>query len=119
LPDGAAIRALQSPALIDTKYAETNVRPSKGAGRPDGSVAQERLLYAGFDAVLTEADAPNSGSTRLFVSATTSPEVRERVVAALGLRREAVVPWDESQATPAFRLEVGDDYDPCFDPSAP
>ena len=54
---------------------------------------------------------------RLLASPAASPEARALLLAALGLPEEVVVAWGEAGATTPFRLELSDDYDPCFDPS--
>jgi len=124
LPDAAAIRSLLEEALAPIEEDSSNpvgvrveVRRSE---LPElAMLAQERLIYAGFDAVLVDADASADGSTRLLVSPDAPPEARAQLLRALGLQQEVVVAWEASEATAPFRVLVAGDYDPCFDPSMP
>jgi len=123
LPKAAAIRSLLEEAVSpDDEEAELpdvgRVEVARGSRPELALLAQERLIYAGFETVLVDPELPAESPTRLLVSPAASPEVRALIVAALGLPEEAVVAWGEADPTTPFRLEVGDDYNPCLDPSA-
>ncbi|HKY84544.1 MAG TPA: LCP family protein [Anaerolineales bacterium] len=122
LPEAAAIRSLLEEALAPTDQDSALATPPRvevvwSGRRQLALLAQERLLYAGFEAVVIDEDPPPGSTTRLLVSNAPPPEASARILAALGLPSEAAIAWSEAEATTSFRLVVDDDYDPCFDPS--
>jgi hypothetical protein len=46
------------------------------------------------------------------------PEVRNGLLSVLGLPSPSLTAWPTTDSTSAFRLLLGEDYEPCFDPSA-
>ncbi len=124
LPDAAAIRSLLEETLAppdaDSPLAAHPRVEVTWSGRRDLAVlAQERLLYAGFDAVVTSVDPSAGGTTRLLVPSAAGPEATSQILAALGLAPEAAIELAGAEGAAPFRVVVGEDYDPCFDPSAP
>jgi hypothetical protein len=123
LPNAAAIRSLLEEAVGPIEEDSplpvmSRVEVVRGGHSELAVLAQERLLYAGLEAVLVDGDLPVEGSTRLLASPAASPEARTLILATLGLSEEAVVPWADADPAAPFRLEVGDDYDPCSGLSA-
>lgn len=122
LPDPAAIRILleEAYAPIEVEGAgSAQVRVELVPGlRPDLTLlAQERLAYFGIDGVILESVTPVDGATRLWVPAGTPEESVQTVIDALGLSRSGVIVADFEGEGPALRLQVGDDVQPCFDPT--
>jgi len=122
LPRADAIRALLEEAFApypDDAVAPIRVEVVAGSNRDLAELAQERLLYAGFDAVLVDESASPGGASHLLISSDAPPETGRALLAALGLGSEALASWPAGAPGAVARLEVGEDFDPCFDPSAP
>ena len=118
LPNAAAIRSLLQEAVGPIEEDSplplvSRVEVVRGGHSELAVLAQERLLYAGLEAVLVDGDLPVEGPTRLLASPEASPEARTLILATLGLPEEAVLAWADADPATPFRLEVGDDYDPC------
>lgn len=124
LPKPDAIQALLDETFdLDTPdpvvpEAPVSVEVINASGRSDwGTLAAERLIYAGFDAYAgLEVDEPVSRS-QLIDLGLASEEERQAVLQALGLRSSAVQSASDPTSNFAFRLIVGQDYRPCFDPT--
>jgi LCP family protein required for cell wall assembly len=120
LPRADAIRALLEEAFAPYEDAEAipvRVEVVAGSNPEMAQLVQERLLYAGFDAVLIEGERSQDGTSHLLEAETTSPEIRARLLLALGLPAEALVAWPTASSS-SFRLLLGEDYNPCFDPAS-
>ena len=88
-----------------------------GAANPDlGTLAVERLTYAGYRARLLRSGTESSASTKLVDYGFASAAQRNDLLTALGIGASSVE-TQEAQGEAAFRLIVGDDFDPCFDPT--
>ncbi len=82
-----------------------------------GTLAAARLEHAGFEThVATEAEAPGT-PTHLIDFGQIDGSARDQLVQDLGLNPAAVVAQPEAPSIFPFRLVVGDDYNPCFDPT--
>jgi LCP family protein required for cell wall assembly len=124
LPRPGAIRT-----LLDDAFAFTAVDPAQprttttveviGHSRyPDwAELAAERLTYAGFNAYPAEPEGDSPRASLLIETQGGDPALRERLRAALGLSTSAVILQTEASAPFPYRLVLGDDYRPCFDPS--
>lgn len=115
LPRADAVRALLMEAFAPPPEAESapvRVDVVAGSRRDMAELAQERLLYAGFDAVIVEGPPSPDGATHLLDDGTAPPEVRARLEAVLGLSPEPMAA--RADGAP-FRLLVGEGFDPCFD----
>ena len=123
VPKAAAIRGLLEEAL-DFSDPDPLVPPTyvtveviNASSNPDWAwLAAERMEYAGFRTYIgSDSSAPHS--TRLIDFGTQASEVRQRLTQALGLPGS----WIEADLDPdspfPYRLIVGDNYDPCFDPT--
>ena len=90
-------------------------------GHPDhpdwAGLAAERLTYAGFGAYPAEPEADAPATSILVETHAGDPTLRERLRAALGLSATSLVLQPEASAPFPYRLILGDDYRPCFDPS--
>jgi LCP family protein required for cell wall assembly len=120
LPRPDAIHALLARAFAPYVENETTpvVEVVPGTDRQTAELVQERLLYAGFDALVVDEDPSGDGSTRLLEPAGGTPEVRSALLAALGLSPADVSPRPEGETGAAYRVLLGDSFDPCFDPAA-
>jgi len=82
-----------------------------------GALAAERLNYAGFEAFVGPA-APNPANpTQLFDFGLASAEDSLAILRAFGLGSARLVSSPDPASPFVFRLVVGNDYDPCFDPT--
>ena len=82
-----------------------------------GPLAAERLNYAGFEAhVSTDSPAPGT-PTHLVDFGLAHDDSGREILTAFGLPPSRLVIQSDSTSPFAFRLVVGDDYDPCFDPT--
>jgi LCP family protein required for cell wall assembly len=120
LPQADAIRALLEDAFAPYTEAETTpvrVEVVPGSSIQLAQLVQERLLYAGFDAVLVEGDPSPDGVSHLMKPAGAPAEAGAALLSALGLPAQALIARPTAEPS-GFRLQLGEDFDPCFDPSA-
>lgn len=120
LPRAEAIHHLleSSIATIDPQpdgdRVQIGILPT---GIPELSdLARERLLYAGWEAILLPGDTVQVPSTELRVSAEADPETVAKVLTALGLPG-ATVRTEPGAAPDEILLAVGSEYNPCFNPT--
>jgi LCP family protein required for cell wall assembly len=122
LPRPGAIEAVLQEAFSFPKEADpvprVVVEVVDAAGRPEwASLAAERLEYAGFAAAVGP-DHPQREPLSLLLDFGQADEAdRARIIRALGLRDSAVVSTADPAAPSAFRLIVGENFKPCFDPT--
>ncbi|MGH2625263.1 MAG: LCP family protein [Anaerolineales bacterium] len=131
-PSGAAVllpRPNEVRALLDDAFNFEAVDPTQPRttttveviGHPDhadwAGLAAERLVYAGFSAYPAEPEGDAPRNSILVEAHTGDPALRERLRAALGLGAASLVLQPEPSAPFPYRLVLGDDYRPCFDPS--
>ena len=121
LPQADAIRSLLEEAFAP--YEESDSTPVRvevvpGSTLETAQLVQERLLYAGFDAVVMEGDPSPDGVSHVMAPADAPPESEERLLSALGLTSQVLTVWPAGESSATYRLLLGEDYDPCFDPSA-
>ena len=82
-----------------------------------GALAAERLEYAGF-ATHVGSNSPSSGtSTHLIDYGLAQDGSAEEILRSFGLPVSRLITESDPTSPFAFRLVVGDDYDPCFDPT--
>ena len=120
LPQADAIRTLLMEAFAP--YEESDSVPIRVEVVPGSNIelaqlVQERLLYAGFDAVVVEGTPSPDAASHLLAPAESLPAVRESLLRALGLPSRVLTPWPAGEPSSTYRLLLGEDYDPCFDPS--
>ncbi|HSR48061.1 MAG TPA: LCP family protein, partial [Anaerolineales bacterium] len=122
LPKADVIQQLLTDALTTPveELAEPRLRigilPTASGDLPE--LARERLLYAGFDAELLSGEPLDVATTQLQVPPEAAPETVASVLRALGLPHGAVAAVESVASPQEFRLAVGRDYSPCFDPNA-
>ena len=122
LPNGPAIQALvqqalsESPQVVQTTGETVEVR--NGTTNPGwDSLAAERLNYAGFNTRLTTADRQNYTNSMLYdLSGTPNPANSTTLLNVLGLPSGDYVS-SPNEADINYVLIVGEDYQPCFNPS--
>jgi LCP family protein required for cell wall assembly len=122
LPDGDAIRRLLADAFapapdpaIDSRPTSVEIVPGRNAELD--RLAQERLLYAGVEAVVTQGPSSEESSTRVMTGAEVPREEVALVLRVLGLPDSAARLDSEGTPPRAIRIRIGQDYRPCFDPA--
>jgi LCP family protein required for cell wall assembly len=89
-----------------------------GATNQDwGTLAAERLTYAGYRSRLLRSGAEPTSATVLIDYGYASPEQRNDLLSALGIGASSVRQEDPEGRQAYFRLVVGNNFDPCFDPT--
>jgi LCP family protein required for cell wall assembly len=121
LPDGDAIHTLLEQAFAP--YEESQAVPWRvevvpGSNMETAQLVQERLLYAGFDAVVVDGEPSPDGTTHVLEPAGTTPEAQAALLSALHLPPGSLAARPADEPSSAFRVQVGEDYDPCFDPTS-
>jgi LCP family protein required for cell wall assembly len=88
------------------------------SGRTDwGDLAAERLNYAGFQAYVGAIEPSDDPSTYLIDFGVTPSEASQQILEAFGLSDARLVHLPDASSPFAFRLVVGTDYKPCFNPT--
>jgi polyisoprenyl-teichoic acid--peptidoglycan teichoic acid transferase len=83
------------------------------------TLAAERLHYAGFETRLAPADRRDYSASSLYdFTAGQDPEQRELLLRTLGLPGSSLVSSPGSDLSIPYRLVIGEDYNPCFDPAS-
>jgi LCP family protein required for cell wall assembly len=122
LPRPEAIRSLLEEGFLfpdeDPLQPEVQVEVVDAAGRPDwADLAVERLEYAGLEAVTGPTSPRREPLSLLLDFGRATDDERNAALQALGLTEASVVPLDDPSAASPFRLLVGENYNPCFDPT--
>ena len=81
------------------------------------SLAAERLNYAGYAAYLGGSSEEAGSNTLLVDYGLAPPGEAERLLQALGLGLPRLVSLPDPSSPFTFRLVLGPDYNPCFDPT--
>ncbi len=79
-------------------------------------LAAERLTYAGFEPRVLRLEA-EPRATHLIDYGLAASDASLDLLSALGLPASVLTEAEGSSDGAAFRLVVGDDYDPCFNPT--
>ena len=125
LPNAEAIYAMLLEAIA----------PQQKTARPEGPVvdiwnwsdsddweylAAERLHYAGFRTQITPRADDHARKTVLYdYTENQSKKTRAALLALLGLSEDRLVSDPQPGSEIAYRLVIGNDYDPCFNPTRP
>lgn len=130
-PSGAAV-LLPDPAKLPILLARAMGPPLKGQGRASALIeitnrtnwetlpelAAERLRYSGFESVISETQDGNASQSQLIGL---QPELDEEEVdyllQTLGLSADRFEHDPQQNSGFHYRLILGQDYNPCFDPS--
>lgn len=112
--------ALSAPDPEEEASLDEVVEIWNGTGNPDwDALAAERLHYAGFETRLAPADRRDySGSILYNFTAGQDPEVSSLLLHSLGLPSSSLVSSPGSENPIPYRLIIGEDYNPCFDPAS-
>ena len=124
LPDHAAIQQLIAEAMAppdehETINWSTTVEVWNGTHTPNLDVlAAERLHYTGFETILSPADHQEYTQTILYDFTTgLDPHQNARLLFSLGLPSASLISNPNPESPGAYRLILGTDYNPCFDPA--
>lgn len=123
LPNGPQIQAMLEEALGPAEaekaaHMTTQVEIWNGTENADWDVlAAERLHYGGFDTKIALADQLDYPGSLLY-DYTIGQEARqsEILLKVLGLRQSNLVPAPGDSSQFSYRLILGEDYNPCFNP---
>ncbi len=81
------------------------------------SLAASQLNYAGYQASIANADRQNySNSVLIDLSKSQDPHARNVILANLGLSSASILSIPNSNSPIQYRLILGNDYQPCFQP---
>jgi LCP family protein required for cell wall assembly len=123
LPDPDAIHRLLLDTLDFTKSddlvppTEITIEISNVSSNPDwGLLAAERLHYAGFQTTSLSLE-PEEGTPSHLIDFLGDPQSSSAILQEMGLHAQRLVVMDEPASPFPFRLVIGDDYNPCFDPT--
>jgi LCP family protein required for cell wall assembly len=124
LPNRAALQALVQQAMSpaeteETESGEAVVEIWNGTTRRDWDVlTAERLHYAGFETTIAPADRRNYTQSVLYdFTIEQNPTQSNALLAALALPASALVASPDPKGSLAYRLILGLDYNPCFNPA--
>jgi len=124
LPRPGAIEALLQEALTfqEEDYLvpgyEVSVEVINASSHSDwDTLAAERLVYGGFDAIINDEGATPSSTTRLIDYGFGSDDDRQRLASMLNLSSSAISIQPDFSSQYSFQLFVGNDYAPCFNPT--
>ena len=125
LPNGPAIqgmlrKALGPPDDLENKKLNTFIEVWNGTNNANwDTLAIERLNYAGYEAQSAAADRNNYQQTLLYDFTTQQDQSQAiALLSVLGLSTSNLVSQPESASSISYRLIVGRDYNPCFNPAA-
>lgn len=124
LPDGPAIHAMlqeamATPASEAGQRMEIYVEIWNGTDNPNWeALAAERLHYAGFQTRISSPDRRDYEKSILFdFSAAQDPDQSSALLRSLGLPSSSLQAAPGAGSGAAYRLILGEDYNPCFNPS--
>ena len=125
LPNEAAIEAMLEEALGPPQAEEvvklrTTVEIWNWSPNPDwDALAAERLHYAGFRTSIFPPGGQQSETSLLYdLTGGQNPETSQELLALFGLPESSLVSLSESGRQADYRLIIGADFDPCFDPAS-
>ncbi len=84
---------------------------------PMGALAAERLEYSGFATHVAVHSPEQETSTYLIDYGLAQDGSTQEILQSFGLSGQDLVSEPDPTSPFAFRLVVGDDYDPCFNPA--
>ncbi|HUF39546.1 MAG TPA: LCP family protein [Anaerolineales bacterium] len=124
LPNSEAIYAMMLEAVGppgEEPESAGLVEIRNRSGREDwDALAAERLHYAGFETVILDEGGETLAQTTLYdFRGVERDAIAELLLDALGLPESRWHPETGDIGDAAFRLVLGEDYDPCFNPAVP
>jgi LCP family protein required for cell wall assembly len=113
-------QAMSPPDESQPQAGEDAVEIWNGTGHADWDMlAAERLHYAGYATDIGIPDHHAYAETRLYdLSAAQDPERAAQLLRSLGLPDAHLVASPDPNSPYPYRLVVGEDYQPCFDPAS-
>jgi LCP family protein required for cell wall assembly len=122
LPDTAAIYAMMQEAVqppVDVIETGVLVEVWNRSGNPDwDTLAAERLHYAGYETVILTSGGETVEQTMLYdFRGGDRDDQADTLLEALGLGDSRWDPESDPDHETDFRLVLGEDYDPCFNPA--
>ena len=124
LPDQTALQALVTQALTASPQVSVNetiiVQVENGTLNESwDALAASRLNYAGYEAILHPADRRDYATSILIDLTTTQDYSRAlSILAVMGLSNAQVVSLPTPGSPVQYRIILGYDYQPCFQPEA-
>lgn len=111
--------AMSPPDLLTEQRLSLLVEVSNGSGEEGLDVlAAERLHYGGYETRITPYEGDKVSKTQLYdYSGGQQPDQMAFLLKYMGLPAERVNKADNPGTEAAFRLVLGRDYDPCFNPA--
>ncbi|MGA7193341.1 MAG: LCP family protein [Anaerolineales bacterium] len=111
---------IQATTLSTTSTQRDSISIQVENGTPFNgwdSLAASRLNYAGYQASIANADRKNY-ATSVLVDMTKSqdPNARNTILTNLGLSSASILSMPNSNSSIQYRLILGYDYQPCFQP---
>ena len=124
LPDGKAIYKLFQEVFENGASAATEldlplVEIWNWSPYPTWDLlASERLNYAGYETIIVPPFANDSESTVLYdLTMKAKNKPAEELLAVLGLNKSSLRFDPEAESPASYRLILGEDFDPCFNPA--
>ena len=124
LPNPPALRALleeafrfDAPDPLVPRTFQTIEVVNLSSHQDWDHLAASRLSYAGYQTHLASADAVHGAPTQLVDHGLATEGDRQQLLALLGLGSAALAAENDPTSPFLFTLRLGDDYQPCFDPT--
>jgi LCP family protein required for cell wall assembly len=113
------LEAVSAPDEDQPQNREDTVEIWNGTDEADwDALAAERLHYAGYATQIGVPDHRDYVETFLYdLSAAQDPERAANLLESLGLAASRLVTSPDPSSPYPYRLVLGEDYQPCFDPS--
>jgi polyisoprenyl-teichoic acid--peptidoglycan teichoic acid transferase len=113
------LEAMSPPDMQTEQRLSLIVEVSNGSGKEGLDVlAAERLHYAGYETRVTSFEGESISKTQLDdYSGGQLPDQLAFLLKYMGLPDERVVPAENPGNDAVYRLVLGRDYDPCFNPA--
>jgi hypothetical protein len=121
IPQPDKIQALLINAFSETERAEersTTIEVVNASSNEAWTaLASERMIFSGFEAISVRAEAEANAPTHLIDYGSASEQIGSDILSILGLSSSRLTKSPDSASTADFRLVIGEDYSPCFDPT--
>jgi LCP family protein required for cell wall assembly len=129
---GAAVQLPRQPefyqllaAIYSTEWANHPTREEQiqvevvnGSNREDlATLAAERLIYGGYHAFTSGIEEASTSRTTLIDFGIQGEAETQALMRELGLGTSRLIFRPDPSARHPYRLVIGNDYDPCFDPT--
>jgi hypothetical protein len=110
--------AMSPPDDAEGDRLDMLIEIRNASGKPNLEVlAAERLHYGGFETKFSSEENEKSSKTWLYdLSGGQNPAQVAYILKILGLPNERLQPGEAKGSNVTYRLVLGSDYDPCFNP---